>query len=153
MTRERLPLWRCPKCGEQFTTRHQWHSCGSFDIEDLFASCDKEVRRLYERFLEIVQECGPVKVIPQKSRIVFQVRMRFAAVMPQKKSLRGHVILAHRQDASCFHKVETFSPRNHLHAFRLESEEDLGRDLRHWVCEAYKVGCQDHIHDGAARTV
>lgn len=150
MTRKKPPLWRCPNCGEQFTARNQWHSCGSFDIENLFARCDPDVRSLYERFREIVQECGPVKVIPQKSRIAFQVRMRFAALMPHKTFLRGHLVLAERQDSPCFEKVETFSPRNHLHAFRLESEEDLGGDFRHWVCEAYKVGCQEHLDEEPA---
>jgi hypothetical protein len=147
MAREKPALWRCPTCGERFTTRNQWHSCGSFNIDDLFAHCDPQVRRIYERFLDLVEECGPVKVIPQKSRIAFQVRMRFAALMPQKKSLKGHLILAERHDSACFEKVESLSPRNHIHVFRVESEDQLDKDFRRWVREAYKVGCQEHLKE------
>ncbi len=151
MARKKPALWRCGKCGEQFTTRNQWHSCGSFDLDSLFARSDPIVRHLYDRFLDTVQECGPVKVIPQKSRIAFQVRMRFAALMPRKTSLRGHLILAERHDVACFEKVETLSPRNHLHAFRLHSEAQFGADFRRWVREAYKVGCQEHRDTTPAR--
>lgn len=68
-TNSRPALWRCPKCGERFTTRNQWYACGSFDLDTLFARSQPVVRRLYERFLEIVHESGPVTVIPQKTRI------------------------------------------------------------------------------------
>ena len=81
-------LWRCPRCGERFTTRNQWHACGSFDIEALFVRSQPIVRRLYDRFLKLVRESGPVTVIPQKTRIALQVRMRFAALMPQKDVLK-----------------------------------------------------------------
>jgi hypothetical protein len=141
----RPPLWLCPLCGEQFTTRNQRHSCGSFNLDDLFAGTDLKVRRLYEKFREIVEDCGPVRVIPQKSRIAFQVRMRFAALMPQKNSLRGHLVLAERHDSPLFEKVETYSPRNHVHVFRLDSEKQLGKDFRRWVRQSYRVGCQEHL--------
>ena len=112
-------LWHCPICGERFTTRSQWHACGSFEIEALFARRLPVVRRLYDRFLEIVHESGPVTVIPQKTRIALQVRMRFAALMPQKDALKGHLVLARRCTSERFEKIETYSPRNHVHVFRL----------------------------------
>ncbi len=141
------PLWQCPECGERFTTRNQWHSCGSFKLDDLFAHSDPTVRPLYDEFLEIVVACGEVTVIPQKTRIALQVRMRFAALMPRKTSLRGHLVLSRRCPSLCFEKVETFSRRNHLHAFRLESVDDLDDEFRYWVREAYKVGCQKHLDE------
>jgi len=144
MRRDEPVLWQCPECGERFTTRNQWHSCGSFESGALFAHCDPKVRQLFDEFLKVVEECGPVTVIPQKSRIAFQARMRFAAVTPQSKSLRGHLVLAEPCASSCFAKVETLSPRNHIHVFRLESCSDLGNEFRYWVREAYKVGCQEH---------
>jgi hypothetical protein len=148
MIHKKSPLWRCPRCKEQFTTRNQWHSCGSFNLDDLFAGCDPEVRQLYQQFLAIVQECGPVTVIPQKSRIAIQVRMRFAALMPQKKALKGHLILGERHESPCFVKVESLSPRNHLHVFPLESADQLGEPFRQWIHQAYKVGGQEHLDTG-----
>ena len=63
------PLWRCSACGERFTTRNQNHSCGTFDLDALFAKSDPIVRVLFDRFVALVKKQGPVRVIPQKTRI------------------------------------------------------------------------------------
>jgi hypothetical protein len=143
-------LWRCPACREGFTTKNQWHACGTFDIDALFARSDPIVRRLYEAFLAAVRECGPVTVIPQKSRIALQVRMRFAALIPQKSALRGHLVLAERRASPLFEKIETYSPRDHLHVFRLRSEDALDSHFRGLIREAYAVGRQDHLRRAGA---
>lgn len=141
----RPALWRCPACGEQFTTRNQWHACGTFDLDTLFARSQPVVRRLFDRFVEIVQGFGPVRVIPQKTRIALQVRMRFAALMPQKAVLKGHLVLARRRPSARFEKIETYSPRNHVHVFRLGSEDELDARFRELIGEAYRVGQQAHL--------
>jgi Domain of unknown function (DUF5655) len=105
------------------------------------------VRHLYDRFLEIVRECGPVTVIPQKTRVALQVRMRFAALMPQKDALKGHLVLARRCPSPRFEKIETYSPRNHVHVFRLRSAEDLDKRFQALIGEAYKVGRQEHLEE------
>ncbi len=138
-------LWECPKCGEMFSTRNQWHSCGSFDLEPLFARCQPQVRRLFDGFLELARDNGPVRVIPQKSRIALQVRMRFAAIMPLKTALKGHLVLAQRNESPRFEKIETYSPQNHVHVFRLVSEDELDGELRRLIAMAYDVGCQRHL--------
>jgi hypothetical protein len=71
--------------------------------------------------------------------------MRFAAVMPQKTCLRGHLVLGAPHKVACFERVESISPRNHLHLFRLESEDQFTKEFGAWVQEAYKVGCQEHL--------
>jgi Domain of unknown function (DUF5655) len=141
----RRALWCCPKCGERFTTRNQWHACGCFDIEALFARSQPVVRHLYDRFIEAVHDSGPVTVIPQKTRIALQVRMRFAALMPQKDALKGHLVLARRCQSERFEKIETYSPRNHVHIFRLRSENDFDEHFRQCISEAYRVGRQEHL--------
>jgi hypothetical protein len=142
-------LWSCPECGEKFTTANQWHSCGHFSLEALFVRCEPHVPALFDRFRAVVEACGPVTVIPQKTRVAFQVEMRFAALMPQKHCLRGHLVLAEPHPAACFERVETFSPRNHLHVFRLTRPEDLTPELRRWIAVAYRVGCRDHLRGAA----
>lgn len=139
------PLWRCPRCGERFTSRNQWHACGKFDLNALFERSEPEVRALYRRFVEILEDCGPVVVIPQKTRVAFQVRMRFAAVTPGKSSLKGHFVLAAPQKAACFEKVESLSRRNHLHVFRITSMNDFTGDFVRWAREAYKFGKREHL--------
>jgi hypothetical protein len=147
------PLWACPKCRAQFTAPNQWHSCGRFDLDALFTKSSPMVRRLYRRFVALVKSCGPVTILPQKSRVAFQVRMRFAAVMPQQSCLKGHLVLADPVRAACFERVESLSVRNHVHVFRLESEAQLTPELAAWVVKAYKIGRQDHLSRGPARRV
>jgi hypothetical protein len=35
-----------------------------------------------------------------------------------------------------FRRVETYSPRNHLHAFRLAGPDEVDDDVRAWLAEA-----------------
>jgi len=71
--------------------------------------------------------------------------MRFAALMPQRRALRGHLVLAERHDSACFEKVQSVSPHNHLHVFRLTSEDQLDDEFRQYVRAAHRVGLQEHI--------
>jgi hypothetical protein len=141
----RPELWRCPRCGERFTTRNSWHSCGSFDLEARFARSQPIVRELFDRFLEAARACGPVTVIPQKTRIALQVRMRFAALMPRKDTLRGHLVLPRRVASGRFERIDSLSPRNHVHVFRLRAPDDLDASFRRLIAEAYRVGRQEHL--------
>jgi len=133
-------LWACPRCRARFTSRNQQHSCGTFDLASLFARSSPEVRRLYRRFVKLVRRCGPVTIIPQKTRVAFQVRMRFAAVTPGRSSLRGHLVLEAPQHAACFERVDSLSPRSHVHVFRLRPGDELTSEFGRWVRAAYRVG-------------
>lgn len=145
MPNQQQPLWQCPRCGQKFTTANQWHSCGKYDLEDLFARCEPQVWRIYQKFVAMVQACGPVTIIPQKTRVTFQVRMRFVSLYARKAALVGGFVFARRVAGRQFFKIETFSPRNHLHHFRLTSEAELDEDFARWIQEAYAVGEQQHL--------
>jgi hypothetical protein len=71
--------------------------------------------------------------------------MSFIAVQVRRDYLIGHFVFARRLDHPRFTRVETFSPRNHLHAFRLDGLDELDREFAAWVREAYAVGEQKHL--------
>lgn len=139
------PLWRCDECGREFANVNQSHACGRYELDDHFRGKPPEIRATFDRVVEAVQAIGPVRVLPEKSRIAFQVRMSFAQVTPRMRWLDGHVVLARRFEHPRFRRVETFSPRNHLHAFRLHGPEDVDAEFRAWLEEAYRVGEQRHL--------
>lgn len=143
----RPALWECPDCGRRFANRNQSHVCGRHDLEHHFAGKPAEVRALYDAFAAEVQALGPVIVLPEKTRIAFQVRMSFAQVTPRKQWLDGHAVLARRLESPRFRSVQTFSPRNHLHVFRIASPADIDDELRGWLAEAYAVGEQRHLDE------
>jgi len=71
--------------------------------------------------------------------------MSFAAFVIRKRWVDGHVVLARRIDNSRFRRIETYSPRNLLHAFRLETVDEVNREVAAWLAEAYLVGQQRHL--------
>ncbi len=75
--------------------------------------------------------------------------MSFAQLTPRRRWLDGHVVLARRVEHERFRRIETFSPRNHLHTFRISSPLDLDAEFASWVTEAYAVGEQRHLARGA----
>jgi hypothetical protein len=141
------PLWPCPACGRRFANRNQSHACTALDLEHHFAGKPPRVREIYEAFLAMLEEAGPVTVLPQKTRIAFQVRMSFAQLTIRRHWVLGHFVLAGRAEDARFTKIETISPRNHVHHFRLEAPEEVER-LRDFAREAYSLGRQEHVGGG-----
>ena len=137
-------LWHCPECGRSFANRNQTHACGRHSLEPHFTGRDPEVRRIHDAFLAMLESFGPVAVLPEKTRIAFHVRMSFAQLTVRRRWALGHFVLARRVEDPLFTKVETFSPRNHVHHFRLEQAEEVER-LRAYAREAYAVGRQEHL--------
>jgi len=100
---------------------------------------------LYSRLEELVLSLGPVIVLPEKTRIAFQVRMSFAAVRIQQRWIDGHVVLARRLESPRFRRIEYISPRNHVHHFRIISPNEIDSEFAAWFTEAYQVGEQRHL--------
>jgi hypothetical protein len=139
------PLWPCPSCGRTFAAPRQTHTCAALGtLEELFLGCDPHVRPTFDRVLEIVREFGPVEVLPEKTRIALHVRISFAALIPRRRWLDGHVILDHVARSHRFRRVEVYSPRNVLHAFRLRSPHEVDGEVASWLELAYRVGQQRH---------
>jgi len=71
--------------------------------------------------------------------------MSFAQITPRTNWLDGHVVLARRFEHPRFRQIQTISPRNHVHTFRLTSPDEVDSDFRAWLAEAYAVGQQLHL--------
>ena len=128
----------CPRCGRTFANVNQTHTCAALgDLDRHFAASDPAVRATFDRIRAIVEALGPVSVLAEKSRIAFHVRMSFAAFMPRRTWLDGHLVLARRIDSPRFRKIEVYSPRNILHAFRLTSPAEVDEEFAAWLAEAY----------------
>jgi hypothetical protein len=147
----RGPLWTCPRCGRRFANRNQAHACGRHDLEHHFRGKDPAIRVLYEAVRGAIVQCGPVVVVPEKTRIAFQARMSFAQVTPRRRWLDGHLVLARRLPHPRFRRIDTLSPRNHVHHFRLVSPADVDYEFRAWLREAYSVGAQEHLRRSRGR--
>ena len=74
--------------------------------------------------------------------------MIFADVYLRREWVDVDLILPRRIDNRRFLKVETFSPRNHLHRLRIRTMDDLDEAMKAWLCEAHSVGAQEHLRRG-----
>src|SRR5436190_12582615 len=143
--RKRGSMWRCPDCGRQFANRNQSHACGRYTLASHFEGKPSGVRAIFNKVLHLARKNGPITVLPEKTRIAFQVRMSFAAFVVRRNWVDGHVVLARRVENRRFRRIETFSPRNHLHVFRFENVGDVDAEVSSWLTEAYQVGQQRHL--------
>ena len=143
--RQNRPLWTCPQCSRRFANQNQSHACGRYTLSEHLEGKSPEVLALYSRLQELVQSLGPVIVLPEKTRIAFQVRMSFAAVSVQQRWIDGHVVLARRLESPRFRRIESISPRNHVHHFRIISPDEINGEFAAWFIEAYQVGEQRHL--------
>jgi hypothetical protein len=139
-------MWRCPACGRSFASRNQAHTCAALgDLDRHFTRSSPQVRATFDAVLATVSVLGPVQVLPEKTRIALQVRMSFAAFTPRRDWLNGHLVLARRIDSPRFLRIDTLSPRNLVHAFRLAAPADVDKEFAGWLAEAYQVGAQQHL--------
>jgi hypothetical protein len=136
------PLWRCPKCGERFITANIWHACGRFSLEALFAKSEPHVLKLFRKFARMVRACGPVRTIPQRSRVVFQVRVRFAGCYPRKSHLLCSIALPRKLNSRRIVKINEYAPHFISHQFRIHSAEECDAEIQSWLRESYDVGAQ-----------
>jgi hypothetical protein len=140
------PLWTCPRCGAKFVSANMSHSCGRFRLDDLFRRSEPHVFELATKFRRMVERCGPVIMIPQKTRLVFMVRMRFAGYTVRRSALRVSLILERRlpPDPRLEH-VETYGACTHGHYFRIDSPGQLDGTMQQWIREAYDRGRQKNF--------
>jgi hypothetical protein len=144
MARKDRPLWRCEACGRSFANVNQSHACGRHMLETHFQGRSPKVRAIFDAFRAMLEGFGPVIVLPEKTRIAFQVRMSFAQLTVRRDWVLGHLVLARRAESAFFTRIETISPRNQVHVFRLDHVSEVAA-LRDHAREAYAVGRQDHL--------
>jgi hypothetical protein len=147
MARGRLPpLWTCPRCGAKFVSANMWHSCGRWELGALFANSEPHVFELFQKFRRMVKDCGRSTMIPQKTRVVFMVRMRFAGATVRKSHLRVGLILERRLSSDPrLIETESFGPRCHGHYFKIERADQLDASMKALLREAYDSGTQKNF--------
>ena len=138
-------LWRCPKCRREFANENQSHACAGLHSLDI-------------TFAESSRDQAPVRSRARGGR---GDRTGSCASGEDAYRIPGpHVVRANHAAPELarwarrpgeapgsprFRTVQTFSPRNHLHTFRIASDADIDDELRAWLAEAYGVGSQEHL--------
>jgi endogenous inhibitor of DNA gyrase (YacG/DUF329 family) len=138
-------MWTCPECGRSFANRNQSHFCSHVRLDEHLKGRAPNVIATFDRLLAAARKNGPVTVLPEKTRIAFQVRMSFAAFTLRRSWVDGHVVLARRLESPRFRRIDLISQRNQVHVFRLNKAEEVDAEVEAWLAEAYSVGEQRHL--------
>lgn len=142
------PLWTCPSCGHEFVTANIWHSCTRIALDEAFARSTVGARAAFDRFVALVERCGPVTVIAQKTRIVITARVRFAGAKVLRDRVRLNIALTRRVEAPWVTGIESYGPRWNAHRFEARSPADIDaiEDLPGLLCEGYHdLGLQESL--------
>ena len=125
--------------------RNMSHSCGRYSLRALFARSEPRVFLFFKKFERMVRTCGPVKMIPQKTRAVFLTRVRFAAVYPRKAALLCSIALPRVHRDPRFREITRYSKHFVTHIILVEQEDQLDRQVQSWLKESYTVGKQQQV--------
>jgi hypothetical protein len=142
------PLWRCPACGQRFVSRNLPHSCEVVALDACFEGRPPHVRELFDAWLAAAEACGPVIVNTTRSRITFQVRMRFGgADRPRGDKLVARLVLTRPVRHRLGTRVDYIAPYYYDHRFTVREASNIDDDLRAIVRESYGVGEQRHVSE------
>jgi hypothetical protein len=130
-------------------TRNLWHSCGRYRLVDHFRGRHPLVRRLFARWCAAARACGAVTVYAQKTRIVFQARVRFAGAVVHRDWLDASLWLRRRVDHPCLHRVESFGRLGYGIHFRLTKLADVDAEMEALMREAYDLHAAPPSRQGA----
>ncbi|WP_328994932.1 DUF5655 domain-containing protein [Kribbella sp. NBC_01245] len=132
-------MWVCVRCGRDFANRNQTHTCAPLhELDDHFAGKAVVVRETFDRVVEEVRRLGPVDVLSEKTRIALHHGMSFAAFVPRKNWLDGHVVLAERLESPRFRRIDVYSVGNVVHVFRLADPVEVDAEFVAWLVTAYR---------------
>jgi hypothetical protein len=134
---KRAALWRCPRCGHRFTSPNLSHSCGNYRLAAHFLNRPPLLRQLFDRLRAVARACGPVTVYAQKTRIVFQSRVRFGAAIVHKDWLEATLWRTRQVEHACVLRHESLGAQGYNVHFRLTSLADTDPALEALVRQAY----------------
>ena len=115
-------------------------------VHDHLRGRDPTVIRLYERFVELVDACGPVEVSVAKTAITFKGSRRgFAGAKPKNQWLDGYLDLQRELKDPRIRRASPYTRRLFVHQFRVTALDQLDEEFSGWLREAYAVGQGGHL--------
>jgi Domain of unknown function (DUF5655) len=123
----------------------------AWTVEDHLRGKPPAVIALYQRFVELVQACGPFEYSVAKTAITFKGSRRgFAGAKPTSRSLDGYLDLQRHVEDPRIRQAAPYTKRLFVHQFRVSAVDQLDDEFAGWVREAYEVGQGGHLR-GPAR--
>jgi hypothetical protein len=118
-------------------------------VEDHLADQPASSIALYERFVELVSQCGSFTYSVSKTSITFKGASRgFAGARPYRLGLRGYLDLQRTVEDRRILSAARYTNRLFVHHYRVTEPAELDDEFAGWVREAYAVGNGEHLRHG-----
>lgn len=138
-------LWECPRCGRQFATAGQWHSCGNPELDDLLAQATDHAVGIYDAVTAALAGAGPFRIHPQRTRIAFISRMTFASLRLARRWADLDLILEGPIDDERIRRIDLYGPTSFDHLVRVGSPGEVDHDVEEWLRRALRRGDQETL--------
>ena len=104
------------------------------------------MRAIFDKLAALAARCGPVRVYPQKTRAIFQARIRFAGGTPRKRVLIAHFLLPRETSSPRFvDELDGVSVHYKVCYVTLSSVREVDAEIGRWMKRAYRIGTQEHL--------
>lgn len=118
----------------------------AWSVEDHVLGKPDDIVALYERFITLVQGCGPFSYRVTKTAITLKgTRRGFAGAKPKPGSLDGYLDLQRQLSDPRITRASAYTSRLFVHQFRVTSLDQLDEEFAGWIREAYDVGAGAHM--------
>ncbi|HJY63975.1 MAG TPA: DUF5655 domain-containing protein [Ignavibacteria bacterium] len=131
--------WLCPSCGRAFKHKKQAHSCVKVKPEDLFVNTNPYVINLFEKLKKETAKIGKIKIHSSHSTINFTGGGTFMVVKPRKDRLETEIISDVELIVLPVYKSMQFSKNRFSLFVRIETEDDISRELLKLLKKAYML--------------
>ena len=118
----------------------------TWTVEDHLIGQPEYSIALYNRFVDLLQQCGDFTYAVSKTTVTFKgTRRGFAGARPTKKGLQGYLDLQREVRDRRIRNVSPYTRKLFVHHFLVANEDDLDEEFRGWMREAYDVGAGGHL--------
>jgi hypothetical protein len=133
--------WRCPACGRRFIRRPIEHSCQVRTLDAHLARCEAHVKQTFDALESALARIGPHNTLPVKTMILLRATRNFGNVKVKRDALDLEFVSSRRLTSPRILKTDQYGAR-FTHHVRLESPDDVDREIVRWLKEAYAIGAR-----------
>ncbi|HEY6051422.1 MAG TPA: DUF5655 domain-containing protein [Thermoanaerobaculia bacterium] len=112
---------------------------GAFTVDDHFAGKSPQIRKVYERLLELLEKIGPVSEDPKKTSIHLVRESALAGVEVRGEYLLLNLKTDYPIKSPRVERAERLSANRYHSKVRLSAIAEVDGEVKRWLKDAYSL--------------
>jgi hypothetical protein len=112
---------------------------GTFTVDAHFAGKPPQVRKVYERLLELLEKIGPVSEDPKKTSIHLVRESALAGVEVRREYLLLNLKTDYKIESPRVERAERLSANRYHTKVRLSAIAEVDGEVKRWLKDAYSL--------------